>query len=288
MISRSSFQTRAVGEVRDLLEQDPYWALYALGDLDAERFPHARWMIEGRSIALLYEQFEVPILFVLGEPDGLARAVPDRMYLQVRETVLDRIRETHAVEPIRPAIRMRLEEGAFRPVCVEECERLTAADLAEVEQLYQDGLGTGESPDFFYPSMLEEGVFVGCRRDGRLVAVAGTHLIGRTAGVAAIGNIYTHRSYRRRGLGAQVTTGVVKELLRMGIRRIGLNVYEANEAAQRVYRELGFVEHSRYFEGAATRYGSHPDGGAPAEAGAHPEGAPGGPAGGGTVPANGR
>lgn len=250
------FGARAAAEVRDLLEQDPYWSLYALGDLDAERLPHARWMIEGRSIALLYAQFETPILFVLGEARGFARALPERMYLQVQEPALAVIRATHAVDPIRPAIRMRLESDAFRPVVAAECERLTLADSEEVERLYRDGLGAGESPDFFYPSMIGEGVFVGVRRDGRLVAVAGTHLIGRTAGVAAIGNVYTHASYRRRGLASQTTTGVVKELLRMGIRRIGLNVYEANDAAQRVYRELGFVEHCRYCEGVATRYGA--------------------------------
>ncbi len=101
--------------------------------------------------------------------------------------------------------------------------------------------------------MVEEGTFFGARREGRLVAAAGTHLTSVEESVAAVGNVYTHRDWRRRGL-ARVTTGaVVEDLLLRGIRTIALNVYLGNTAAMRVYGRLGFVPHCEYYEGMAVR-----------------------------------
>ena len=45
---------------------------------------------------------------------------------------------------------------------------------------------------------------------GALVAVAGTHLVSDTYGVAAIGNVFTHPDYRGRGY-ATLATGAVTD-----------------------------------------------------------------------------
>ena len=55
-----------------------------------------------------------------------------------------------------------------------------------------------------------------------LVAVAGTHLLAPEEGAAAIGNIYTRRDRRGRGLGRAVTSAVLADLA--GIETVGLNV----------------------------------------------------------------
>jgi ribosomal protein S18 acetylase RimI-like enzyme len=250
-----------IGAIRSLLEQDPYWSLYALGDLDPKRFCHARFYVAPPHVGLLYQEFDVPILFALGDPAALLARMPlpDRCYLQVKAGLLAAIEQTHTVSLLRPAVRMRLDRPHFQPAPTTQCRRLTRDDLAAIERLYADGAGTNESPDFFFPSMLEEGVFVGRFVEGMLVSVAGTHLVGQVAKVAAIGNVYTHRNHRRRGYAAETTSAAILTLLRMGIERVGLNVYASNPAAQSVYRALGFVEHCRYLEGFAVRRTQSPD-----------------------------
>ena len=49
--------------------------------------------------------------------------------------------------------------------------------------------------------------------DTRLIAAAGTHVVSPQWGVAAVGNVYTHREYRGQGLAKVVTSAVTAELL---------------------------------------------------------------------------
>ena len=79
--------------------------------------------------------------------------------------------------------------------------RLGAKDVPAIERLYADGESTGESPDFFYGSMVTDGVFFGVYKGEDLIAAAGTHLVSREEGAAAIGNVYVRRDRRGRGLG---------------------------------------------------------------------------------------
>jgi ribosomal protein S18 acetylase RimI-like enzyme len=133
----------------------------------------------------------------------------------------------------------------------ERVTRLGAADVTALERLYADGASTGESPDFFYGSMVTDGIFFGLYEGDALVAAAGTHLVSRDEGAAAIGNVYVRRDQRARGLGREVTAAVVHELA--GIATIGLNVRADNAAAIRVYESLGFVRHCDFREGLAER-----------------------------------
>ena len=127
--------------------------------------------------------------------------------------------------------------------------RLVAGDVPALERLYADGESSGESPDFFYPSMVSDGMFFGVYEDHALAAVAGTHLVAREEGAAAIGNVYTRRDRRGRGLGRAVTAAVLREL--NGIETVGLNVRADNDAAIRVYESLGFVRHCEFHEAIA-------------------------------------
>jgi ribosomal protein S18 acetylase RimI-like enzyme len=128
--------------------------------------------------------------------------------------------------------------------------RLTADDVHAVERLYRDGEATGESPDFFYPSMVTDGVFFGIYEGPDLVAAAGTHLVSRDEDAAAIGNVYVRQDRRCRGFGRIVTAAVLHELRAVGT--IGLNVRADNPAAIRVYESLGFVKHCEFREALAT------------------------------------
>src|SRR5439155_19334107 len=96
------------------------------------------------------------------------------------------------------------------------------------------------------------GVFCGIREGEDLIAVAGTHLVSAAESVGAVGNIYTRRDRRGRGLATQTTAAVVAELRRLGIATIVLNVSRTNVPAVRVYERLGFRRYCDYFEGRAT------------------------------------
>jgi predicted GNAT family acetyltransferase len=97
--------------------------------------------------------------------------------------------------------------------------------------------------------MLTTGTFAGVEHDGVLVAAAGTHVVaGRGGGAAAaLGAVFTHPDHRGRGLGRDVTVADARRLRDRG-RVIGLNCAEANEPAQRIYRQLGFEPLLRYEE----------------------------------------
>ncbi|HEX4915985.1 MAG TPA: GNAT family N-acetyltransferase, partial [Vicinamibacterales bacterium] len=124
------------------------------------------------------------------------------------------------------------------------------ADAVALTRLYQDGESTGESPDFFYPAMLESGTFFGMFEGGEIVAAAGTHLVAPDEGAAAIGNVYTRRDRRGRGYGRIVTSAVIADLREMGT--IGLNVKAGNLPAIRIYESLGFSRHCEFAEALAT------------------------------------
>lgn len=100
---------------------------------------------------------------------------------------------------------------------------------------------------FFRAAMLVDGVHVGVREDGRLVAAAGTHVRSRTHRVAAIGAVATDVAARGRGLGALATHAVASRLVAQGVT-VGLNVHDDNVVADRLYRRLGFVPVHRHQE----------------------------------------
>src|SRR5215471_5019484 len=94
-------------------------------------------------------------------------------------------------------LRMAVRPGAFRPTASNHgVQRLRMQSLPDVERLYADGASDGTSPDYFFPSMLDEGVFFGVRANGELVSIAGTHVLALEEGVAAMGNVYTRRDCR--------------------------------------------------------------------------------------------
>lgn len=116
-----------------------------------------------------------------------------------------------------------------------EIEPLGRTHTDELLELYATDPGAA----FFLPSMLDDDAYVGIRDRGRLVAVAGTHVVAEEVGVAAIGAVVTHPDHRRRGLGRRSTAGVIA---RLGDRvpLIGLNCADRNTGARAMYEAMGF------------------------------------------------
>ena len=84
----------------------------------------------------------------------------------------------------------------------------------------------------------EMGRYVGVRRDGRLVAIAGERF--RVPGFVEISAVSTHPDARGHGLATDLTLNVAASI-RMGGSEACLHVIDSNETALRLYLKLGFV-----------------------------------------------
>jgi ribosomal protein S18 acetylase RimI-like enzyme len=239
--------------IRALLHRDRHWSIYALGDLDPRRQQYCEWYTKGTSVALLYREFDAPILWAAGDPDVLDELPDlDACYLQIPETFLAGVEGRLKVTWSRLMHRMSLDAAHFVPhPRADAVEPLDLSHEEEIRELYADGQATHEEPDFFFGSQLGDGTFFGVRRDGRLVAAGGTHLYSAEECVGAIGNVYTHRAYRAQGHASAVTSAIVRRLIERGTYTIALNVKSENQAAIRVYERLGFRFHARFWEGRA-------------------------------------
>jgi RimJ/RimL family protein N-acetyltransferase len=240
------------------LETDRPYAAYGIGDLEPEMFEQCEWVgaeEAGRLQALIlhFRGLEPPALLLMGDSDGL-RAIlaealrPEKVYLTCREEHLTTARGFYAWDEPTLMWRMALQPAHFQPV-QDDCVRLTPAHADQLAALY--ALGEGNA---FSPAQMEQGVFCGVFADGQLVAVAGTHLVSPTYGVAAVGNIFTHPDHRGHGYGTATTSRVVTALLQNGIHDVILNVSQGNVAATRIYERLGFQRYCLYLEGPADRH----------------------------------
>ncbi len=98
-------------------------------------------------------------------------------------------------------------------------------------------LATLTEPGPFLEATVETGRYVGVRRDGRLIAMAGERL--RAGDWVEVSGVCVHPSAQREGLGAALTLSVA-ERIRSGGERAMLHVRQGNDNAVALYRKLGF------------------------------------------------
>ena len=242
-------------EILAYLETDHFYAAYAVGDLESGMFEQSRWAGAERNgqleaLVLLFCGLEPSALFLMGDAEGLSAILestpyPTRVYITCRSEHLPMTRASYTWDEVIPMWRMVLSPARFQPVS-RACVRLEPAYVSQLSELY--ALGGGGA---FSVAQLEQGVFYGVLVEGQLVAAAGTHLVGATYGVAAVGNVFTHPDYRGRGYGTATTSAVTAELLQHGIRDVILNVSQRNAVAIRIYQRLGFECYCPFLEGPA-------------------------------------
>jgi GNAT superfamily N-acetyltransferase len=249
--------TADLSKIRAILNSDSAWCLYALGDLDPREFQRCEWRTKSSSppgVVLIYRGFSVPILFAFGASEDVekllrAEPLPAVVYLHVRPNITAMLRSHYRWSGIHQMVRM-----IFRGSTCEQAREASALSDAEIPallELYDVRRLGSEDVIFFDPVMVSSGCYYGIWNEKRLVAVAGTHLVNEAEGVAAVGNIFCHPSYRGQGLGRAVTVAVLKHLVGRGIQTIGLNVAASNLPARRLYQSLGFVDYCLYHEGQA-------------------------------------
>jgi ribosomal protein S18 acetylase RimI-like enzyme len=226
-----------------------------------------------QAVALTYRGLAVPVLQVLADPRSPAAVgAAERLLSLLGEAAAERLpagafeahlnsgleavlRAAGFVVSARPHLRMAMDAAGLAQLRADpppaqggggEVQRLTPADA----DACMDLCGTLER-SWFEPQCLESGVYYGVYGDiggggggGRggtaLLAMAGTHVAATEYRVAALGNIATRATQRRKGYGRVVTRALCLALADQGIDTIGLNVTADNAAAIRMYESLHF------------------------------------------------
>jgi GNAT superfamily N-acetyltransferase len=252
-------ETRSTRD-RDLLHQflnrDRLFAAYAIADTDDSEFARTRWGIafdDAAPVALVmeYRGLSPQPLFVMGDPAGVSAILRDVIrariaYLAAKPELVPAVRERYRLEEAAPMVRMAVDRVSFTPV-VGDAVRLDQADTQHLNRLYELGQNA-----YLPREAVAAGVYYGVRRGTRLIAAAGTHVISPMYGIAAVGNVYTHREYRGQGLAKVVTSAVTSELLQT-VETVVLNVRDDNPPALAAYRALGYRDHCHFDERLAHR-----------------------------------
>ena len=87
---------------------------------------------------------------------------------------------------------------------------------------------------------------------GRLVSIAGTHVVSPQERVAVVGNVFTHPARRGHGYATATTSAVTEVLLEM-CDTVVLTVDPKNAPAVASYRRLGYVDKCPLVEASGLR-----------------------------------
>ncbi|MFB7527276.1 GNAT family N-acetyltransferase [Streptomyces sp. NPDC056178] len=128
---------------------------------------------------------------------------------------------------------VQLVDGGIAAAPFPEAVRLGPADVPEMLDLV-----TRTRPGPFLPRTVELGTYLGVRREGALVAMAGERL--HPTGWSEISAVCTDESVRGQGLGGGLVLAVAHEIGERGETPF-LHASATNTNAIRLYESLGFV-----------------------------------------------
>jgi predicted GNAT family acetyltransferase len=193
--------------------------------------------------------------FAESEPSGRARRFTAEVALFCAVESVDAASWRALADLVGPdglAVLFRDEVAAPPPGWTELFRgptwQLVADDIPPRPNLAVDPLGADDvdemlaltqltEPGPFFSRTVELGSYVGVRRGGRLVAMAGQRL--RVPGWIEISAVCTHPDAQRQGLARDLTLWIA-HAIRDGGDEAFLHVLEDNPNALRLYRKLGF------------------------------------------------
>ena len=130
--------------------------------------------------------------------------------------------------------------------------RLEAMDVPDMLALVE-----ATHPGPFGPRTIELGQYIGIRRDGMLVAMAGERM--RLDGFTEISAVCVHPSCRGQGLAAELVSVLARSIASRAETSF-LHVFHSNHAAIELYRKLGFVLRQHMHLAVLARGDPQPDG----------------------------
>ncbi|NLI77214.1 MAG: GNAT family N-acetyltransferase [Candidatus Riflebacteria bacterium] len=248
--------------IEEFLRRDTDLHLYELGDLDDFFWPQTQWYgrrgNDGRLAALallyVYSGNTQPTLLAFGKGPAttdlvrsLVGVLPPWFYGHLSPGVAEALKGKYQIDTHGSHQKMSLKKPAVARAWPDSgAVRLGPENLAEVLQLYAESY----PGNWFDPRMLETREYFGIRERSRLVSIAGVHVFSPALRVAALGNITTLPTHRKKGLATRATRDLCRSLLEK-VDHIGLNVAADNRTAISCYRKLGFEVVAPYQELAA-------------------------------------
>ncbi len=244
--------------IRDLLNQNRAYTAYALGQLEPGLFERTRWHFArgdtGSGLVLHSRGGLGDATFILGDGDAVAAILsihpgPAHTYATCMPQHVQPMHRVYRLSSQLPMMRMAVTPESFRPHASDGAATpLNGSDIRKVNALYASDGG----PSYYVPEHINAGVYRGIVVNGRLVAVAGTHVVSRREGVAVVGNVFTHTMHRGRGYGTAVTSAVTGTLLGY-CDYVALTVDPKNGHAIQAYKNLGYQTVCHMVEASAVR-----------------------------------
>lgn len=251
-------QIHGLRDVSEFLRRDHVRAAYATANLEPGAFEKTEWFVaedgDFNSLVMINGAYQPNMLFSMGKEEGLSVLLGSvararELYFSVQLEQLSAVSAYYNHGAPEIMIRMVVDRGSFKPA-KGGATRLYKHQVSELNNLYRTTLTS-----VFTMAQIEEGIYYGLWKDGRLVSVAGTHFVSSVIGIAAVGNVYTHPDHRGKGYAGLCTGAVTEELLKK-VPQVVLNVNSRNAPAISVYARLGYVEHCRLAEMIGVRKGT--------------------------------
>lgn len=248
---------RDAGRIRDLLLPRVEYTAYALGQLEPSLFSRTHWFWSrgstGSGLVLHSRGGLGDATFVMGDPDAIAAILliqpgSAHTYATCQPQHLDTLKQVYRLANQQPMIRMSVTAQRFEPVERVPTVPLTGVDIRRINNLY----GSEGGPSYYVPEHIDAGVYRGVVVEGRLVAIAGTHVVSRQERVAVVGNVFTHPAYRGHGYATAATSAVTADLL-IQCTTVVLTVDPHNTPAVAAYNRLGYHEVCQLVEASAAR-----------------------------------
>ena len=239
------------------LQADRYNAAYALAQLDDDAWIESEFFLcntpNGLAV-VCHSRGGLGFATTLAGPSDGVRAI---LALHPGFPTTFAIADPHHVEALETAytfrhvtrmMRMLVTRQSFRPNN-RPAQPMLGAHVQLLNRLYN---AEGD-PTHYRKDHIAEGCYWGVVDNERLVAVAGTHAIGRSHNIAILGNVFTHPRFRGRGHATTATSAVTAALLEQ-VDEVVLSVDPENAPAVQAYRNLGYRQVGEIIEASATRH----------------------------------
>ena len=251
-----SVDREALGE---RLQADRYSAAYALAQLDEDAWAEAefyRCRIGSSESIVCHSRGGLGSATTLAGPaDGVGAILQlhpgfPSTFAIADPGHVDALERVYSFRHITRMMRMLVTRETFQPNH-REAQPMLGAHVDLLNRLYN---AEGD-PTHYRREHIADGCYWGVVDEERLVAVAGTHAIGRSHSIAILDNVFTHPRFRGRGHATTATSAVTAALLEE-VDEVVLSVDPENAPAIHAYRKLGYRHVGDIIEASATRHAS--------------------------------